>query len=175
MKNLATSFKSCRLSHAERLLRRHQFRRHQRARRQPTSLPYPPSPDKGLAQHSSSLHRRVDYRKADQTMFVVRRKVVWTYSIRSRTRTARAGACDATMLSTATLFCREGSARAKSRRTKKKILLENMDAPKGTKFIPFNHRPDHVARDDKRQSGGAAAHAQSDDAKTEKRNIPSPS
>ncbi|HEX2853897.1 MAG TPA: hypothetical protein VHO24_11715 [Opitutaceae bacterium] len=89
-------------------------------------------PGKGLAQHPFLYAGEWDYRKPDQTMFIVRGgQVVWTYSIPIKDD---AGVLqewgDATLLSNGNvLFARKTGAGLVSPGKK---LLWNYDAPKGT-------------------------------------------
>jgi hypothetical protein len=91
-------------------------------------------PGKGLAQHSFLYTGEWDYRKTDQTMFVVRGgKVVWTYSIPIKDADGTLQELgDATMLSNGNIvFCRKTGA---SEVTPDKNIIWNIDAPKGTEI-----------------------------------------
>jgi hypothetical protein len=89
-------------------------------------------PGKGLAQHPFLYTGEWDYRKTNQTIFVVREgKVVWTYSIPIKDANGTLQELgDATMLSNGNIvFCRKVGA---SEVTPDKKIIWNMDAPKGT-------------------------------------------
>jgi hypothetical protein len=91
-------------------------------------------PGKGLAQHSFLYTGEWDYRKPDQTMFVVRGgKVVWTYSIPIKDADGTLQELgDATMLTNGNIvFCRKVGA---SEVTPDKKIIWNMDAPRGTEI-----------------------------------------
>jgi hypothetical protein len=91
-------------------------------------------PGKGLAQHPFLYTGEWDYRKADQTMFVVRGgKVVWTYSIPIKdARGTLQELGDATMLSNGNIvFCRKVGA---SEVTPDKKIIWNLDASEGTEI-----------------------------------------
>jgi hypothetical protein len=91
-------------------------------------------PGIGLKQHSFLYTGEWDYRKTDQTMFIVRDgKVVWTYSIPIKdTDGTLQELGDATMLSNGNIvFCRKTGA---SEITPDKKIIWNIDAPKGTEI-----------------------------------------
>ena len=91
-------------------------------------------PGNGLAQHPFLYTGEWDYRKTNQTMFVVRSgKVVWTYSIPTKDVDGTLEELgDATMLSNGNIvFCRKVGA---SEVTPDKKIIWNIDAPKGTEI-----------------------------------------
>jgi PQQ-like domain len=91
-------------------------------------------PGKGLAQHPFLYTGEWDYRKTNQTMFVVRDgRVVWTYSIPIKDADGTLQELgDATMLSNGNIvFCRKTGA---SEVTPDKKLIWNIHAPKGTEI-----------------------------------------
>jgi hypothetical protein len=91
-------------------------------------------PGNGLAQHPFLYTGEWDYRKTNQTMFVVRDgKVVWTYSIPIKDANGTLQELgDATMLSNGNIvFCRKTGA---SEVTPDKNIIWNIDAPKGTEI-----------------------------------------
>jgi hypothetical protein len=91
-------------------------------------------PGKGLTQHPFLYTGEWDYRKTNQTMFVVRDgKVVWTYSIPTKDADGTLQELgDATMLSNGNIvFCRKTGA---SEVTPDKKIIWNIDAPKGTEI-----------------------------------------
>ena len=91
-------------------------------------------PGKGLAQHPFLYTGEWDYRKTNQTMFVVRDgKVVWTYSIPINDADGTLQELgDATMLSNGNVvFCRKTGV---SEVTPDKKIIWNIDAPKGTEL-----------------------------------------
>jgi hypothetical protein len=126
-----------RLSRVERLLRRHQFRRHQRAGRgnqRRFLCARRAARQRGLAQHPFLYTGEWDHRKTNQTIFVVRDgKVAWTYSIPINDADGTLQELgDATMLSNGNIvFCRKVGA---SEVTPDKKIIWNMDAPKGTEI-----------------------------------------
>jgi hypothetical protein len=107
----------------------------------PTTAPadeisYEPAilPGNGLAQHPFLYTGEWDYRKPDQTMFIVRGgKVVWTYSIPIKDASGTLQELgDATMLSNGNIvFCRKTGA---SEVTPDKKIIWNIEAPKGTEI-----------------------------------------
>jgi hypothetical protein len=91
-------------------------------------------PGKGLAQHPFLYTGEWDYRKTNQTIFVVRSgRVAWTYSIPIKDADGTLQELgDATMLSNGNIvFCRKVGA---SEITPDKKIIWNMDAPKGTEI-----------------------------------------
>ena len=91
-------------------------------------------PGNGLAQHPFLYTGEWDYRKTNQTMFVVRGgKVVWSYSIPIKDADGTLQELgDATMLSNGNIvFCRKTGA---SEVTPDKIIIWNIDAPIGTEI-----------------------------------------
>ena len=91
-------------------------------------------PGKGLAQHPFLLTGEWDYRKTNQTIFVVRDgKVVWTYSIPTTDANGTLQELgDATMLSNGNIvFCRKTGA---SEVTPDKKIIWNIDAPPKTEI-----------------------------------------
>jgi hypothetical protein len=91
-------------------------------------------PGNGLAQHPFLYTGEWDYRKTNQTIFVVRAgKVVWTYDIPIKDANGTLQELgDATMLSNGNIvFCRKVGA---SEITPDKKITWNMDAPKGTEI-----------------------------------------
>ena len=114
-----------------------------------TAISYAPAvlPGKGLAQHSFLYTGEWDYRKTNQTIFVVRDgKVAWTYSIPIND-------ADGTLqelatprcFPTATLFSAAKPASAKSRRIRKSSGTWTRRRERN--FIPFNPSTDHVLRE----------------------------
>ena len=106
--------------------------------RRPDAVSYAPAvlPGKGLAQHPFLYTGEWDYRKTNQTIFVVRDgKVVWTYSTFPSITMAQRHVQelgDATMLSNGNIvFCRKVGA---SEITPDKKIIWNMDAPKDTEI-----------------------------------------
>jgi hypothetical protein len=100
------------------------------------AISYAPAvlPGKGLAQHPFLYTGEWDYRKTNQTMFVVRDgKVVWTYSIPIKDAKGTLQELgDATMLSNGNIvFCRKTGA---SEVTPDKNIIWNIEAPKGTEI-----------------------------------------
>lgn len=91
-------------------------------------------PGNGLAQHPFLYTGEWDYRKTNQTLFVVRDgKVVWTFSIPIKDANGTLQELgDATMLSNGNIvFCRKTGA---SEVTPDKNIVWNIDAPKGTEI-----------------------------------------
>ncbi len=91
-------------------------------------------PGHGIAQHPFLYTGEWDYRKTNQTMFVVRDgKVIWTYSIPIKDAHGTLQELgDATMLSNGNIvFCRKTGA---SEVTPDKNIIWNIDAPKGTEI-----------------------------------------
>jgi hypothetical protein len=91
-------------------------------------------PGNGLAQHPFLYTGEWDYRKTNQTMFVVRDgKAAWIYSIPIKDADGTLQELgDATMLSNGNIvFCRKIGA---SEITPDKKIIWNMDAPKGTEI-----------------------------------------
>ena len=91
-------------------------------------------PGQGLVQHPFLYVGEWDYRKPDQTMFIVRDgKVVWTYSIPIKTADGTLQEWgDATLLSNGNiLFSRKTGAGIV---TPEKKLIWNYDAPRGTEI-----------------------------------------
>jgi hypothetical protein len=91
-------------------------------------------PGNGLARHPFLYTGEWDYRKTNQTIFVVRDgKVVWTYSIPIKDANGTLQELgDATMLSNGNIvFCRKVGA---SEVTPDKKIIWNMDAPKSTEI-----------------------------------------
>jgi hypothetical protein len=91
-------------------------------------------PGKGLAQRPFLYTGEWDYRKTNQTIFLVRDgKVAWTYSIPIKDANGTLQELgDATMLSNGNIvFCRKVGA---SEVTPDKKIIWNVDAPKGTEI-----------------------------------------
>jgi hypothetical protein len=91
-------------------------------------------PGKGLAQHPFLYTGEWDYRKTNQTIFVVRGgKVAWTYDIPIKDANGTLQELgDATMLSNGNVvFCRKTGA---SEVTPDKKIIWNLDAPKGAEI-----------------------------------------
>jgi len=116
-------------------LRRHQFRRHQRAGAATTSLPMPPRPPRQRTGAAFvSLHRRVGLSQSgpDHVRRPRRQGVLDLFHSDQERGRHVAGAGDATMLSNGNIvFCRKVGA---SEVTPDKKIIWNMDAPKGTEI-----------------------------------------
>ena len=110
-----------------------------------TAVSYAPAvlPGKGLSQHPFLYTGEWDYRKTNQTIFVVRDgKVVWTYPFRTNGANVTLEEFgDATMLSNGNIvFCRKVGA---SEISPDKKIIWNMEAPKDTEIHsvqPHRHR-----------------------------------
>jgi len=100
----------------------------------PAAAPPRVWPGRGLAQHPFLYTGEWDYRKTNQTLFVIRDgRVVWTYDIPIKDADGTLQELgDATMLSNGNiLFCRKVGA---SEVTPDKKIVWNLDAPKGTEI-----------------------------------------